>query len=85
MAYEACLLTAVTFAISIPYEASSDASFGSIAEIIGKGKIPIICGGTGFYINSIIYDYSYGKGGANLEVREKFMKIIDSERNANVN
>ena len=27
-----------------------------VNELISKGKIPIICGGTGFYINSILYD-----------------------------
>ncbi len=28
-----------------------------IKKILAKGKIPIICGGTGFYIDSLIYDY----------------------------
>jgi len=50
-----------------------------VKDIINKGKIPIICGGTGFYINSILYDYSYGKSGANLEIREKFMKIAEEK------
>ncbi len=29
----------------------------AIKKILAKGKIPIICGGTGFYIDSLIYDY----------------------------
>lgn len=32
-----------------------------IEEIIKKGKIPIIVGGTGLYINSLIYDYTFDK------------------------
>ena len=27
-----------------------------IAEIQSRGKLPILCGGTGLYINSVIYD-----------------------------
>lgn len=43
-----------------------------IKDILSRGKIPIICGGTGFYINSILYDLSYGHGKDNLQVREKY-------------
>ena len=41
--------------------------------LIKAGKIPVICGGTGFYINSILYDFSYGNSAANLAAREKYM------------
>ena len=50
-----------------------------INRIIEKGKIPIIFGGTGFYINSILYDMSYGNGAGNLEVREKYQKLAQNE------
>ena len=36
-----------------------------IDNLINQNKIPIICGGTGFYINSILYDLSYGNGQGN--------------------
>ncbi|MBQ7340117.1 MAG: tRNA (adenosine(37)-N6)-dimethylallyltransferase MiaA [Clostridia bacterium] len=54
--------------------------FKSIAEPIiyklqEQNKIPIICGGTGFYINSLLFDLSYGKGEGNLEVREKYNNL----------
>ncbi len=52
-----------------------------VNELIGRGKIPIICGGTGFYINSILYDLSYGKGEANLEIREKYKKLAEEKGN----
>jgi tRNA dimethylallyltransferase len=50
-------------------------------ELFAKGKIPIICGGTGFYINSLLYDLSYGNGEANLEVREKYKKLAMEKGN----
>ena len=30
-----------------------------IEEIINKGKLPIICGGTGLYIKALLYDYEF--------------------------
>ena len=46
-----------------------------VDRLIGEGKIPVVCGGTGFYINSIIYDFSYGNSAANLVAREKYMRL----------
>ncbi|NDK09070.1 tRNA (adenosine(37)-N6)-dimethylallyltransferase MiaA, partial [Candidatus Gracilibacteria bacterium] len=55
-------------------------------EIIEKlwklGKIPILCGGTGLYIDSIIYDFSIPKVPANNELRlslEKEAKEFGNE------
>ncbi len=31
----------------------------AIEDITGRGKLPIICGGTGFYIDTLLYDISY--------------------------
>lgn len=47
-----------------------------IEDIIARGKIPIICGGTGFYINSILYDLTYGNSQKNDEIREKYNKLV---------
>lgn len=48
----------------------------TINELHVKGKIPIICGGTGFYINSVIYNFSYGNVGASQEIRAKYEEIL---------
>jgi len=32
---------------------------GLIENIAGRGKMPIICGGTGFYINALLYDAEF--------------------------
>jgi len=31
----------------------------AITDILGRNKLPIVCGGTGLYINSIIYDMDF--------------------------
>ncbi len=46
-----------------------------VEKLISKDKIPIVCGGTGFYINSLLYNFSYGNSCANLEVREKYYEL----------
>lgn len=52
-----------------------------IYDILSRGKVPIICGGTGFYINSILYDLSYGNGKADLEIREKYNNLAKEKGN----
>jgi tRNA dimethylallyltransferase len=41
----------------------------AIDEIIKSGKIPVITGGTGLYIDSLIYPFSYGGAEKNEELR----------------
>lgn len=53
----------------------------AISNIFNKGKTPIICGGTGFYINSILYDLSYGNSASNLVAREKYKKLAEIHGN----
>ena len=43
-----------------------------VNDILKRGKLPVICGGTGFYINSLLYKMSYGLSKGNLEIREKY-------------
>ena len=47
-----------------------------VNDLISRGKTPIICGGTGFYINSIIYKLSYGGTEENTEIRQKFNDLL---------
>ncbi len=48
-----------------------------LKDIISRGKTAIICGGTGFYINSLLFEMSYGKSQANLETREKYKTLAE--------
>lgn len=52
-----------------------------IAEIIKKGKIPIICGGTGFYIDSIVNGTIFPKVPPNKTLRAKLKKLSLIELN----
>lgn len=46
----------------------------TIAKIIGKNKLPIICGGSAFYIDSLIYNFSLPSVPPNLKLRAQLEK-----------
>ena len=46
-----------------------------IEEILAKGKLPIIVGGTGLYVNSLIYNIEYTEEITDLEYRKELDKI----------
>ena len=47
-----------------------------VEDLLLKGKVPVICGGTGFYLNSLLYKSQFGNAGANASVREKYEAIL---------
>lgn len=50
----------------------------AIAEIYAKGKIPILVGGTGFYIQSLLYDIEFKEEEeANTALREELQRFAD--------
>ena len=50
-----------------------------VNSLLANGKIPVICGGTGFYINSLLYDLSYGNTGESKEVRQHYAKLLEEK------
>ena len=46
----------------------------AIDEIYAKGKIPIICGGTGFYIQAILYDIDFTEN----EIDKNYRKSLEA-------
>ena len=56
-------------------------ALAAIEDIISRGKLPIICGGTGFYVNSVLYKMSYGKAKGDLEVRKKYQDLAKEQGN----
>ena len=54
-----------------------DMALPIVEDLLAKGKTPIICGGTGFYINSLLYKSQFGNVGANKEIRAKYEKIAE--------
>lgn len=51
----------------------------AIEEIISKGKMPIIVGGTGLYIDSLIYGIEYKEIEIDEEYRKKLEKIVQEQ------
>ena len=43
-----------------------------IKKLIAENKTPIIVGGTGFYINSLLYDLEYGNSNKDETLRKKY-------------
>ena len=50
-----------------------------ISEIQNKAKLPIIVGGTGLYINSIVYEYNLLKEKLDIEVKDKLQEKTNEE------
>ncbi len=46
-----------------------------IPEILGRGKVPIICGGTGFWIKAIVDNIKFPKVKPNLKLRKRLAKL----------
>jgi len=50
-----------------------------IEDILKRGKTPILCGGTGFYIDAIIYNTSFPEVGINNKLRKELEKKTTQE------
>lgn len=48
-----------------------------IEDIISRGKVPMLVGGTGLYINSLIYNYNFTEADKDMEYREKLIKLAE--------
>lgn len=69
-----------------PYDDFSVQQFVERAEdVINKlfkeNKLPIIVGGTGLYIKSLIYPYSFCKAPKDEKIREKYKKLLEENGN----
>ncbi len=50
-----------------------------IEEIASRGKLPVMCGGTGLYINSVADDVTFGDFETNYELRDSLQTIAEKE------
>lgn len=50
-----------------------------VEKLLLEGKTPIICGGTGFYINSLLYKSQFGNVGANEALRAEYEKLAEEK------
>jgi tRNA dimethylallyltransferase len=47
-----------------------------ILQVFREGKLPIICGGTGLYINALLYDMDFSAAAGDIVKRDKMMREI---------
>lgn len=48
-----------------------------IDDILSRGKVPIVVGGTGLYISSLVDNVSFGRADQDAEVRERLNKELE--------
>lgn len=51
----------------------------AIQKIYEKGKIPILVGGTGFYIQAVLYDIDFSENEKDTSYREKLEKLAQTK------
>lgn len=72
------------FDVKVPDESFSVAEYQTevrkwITDIQDRGKIPIIVGGTGLYIQSVLFDFRFTEEAADLEVRTRLERELAEE------
>lgn len=75
--------------IKQPTESFSVAEFQQLVtqlidDISSKGKVPIIAGGTGLYIQSVLYNYNFSEAVSNQEYRQHLEKRVEEEGIENI-
>lgn len=53
-----------------------------VSDILGRGKTPIICGGTGLYISSFVDNLTFDDSQQDFEYREEMRKFAEEHGNA---
>lgn len=53
----------------------------ALCEIYGRGKLPVLTGGTGFYVNALIYDNDFTPGEKNETMRLELEKEANEKGN----
>jgi len=56
-------------------------AFSSIDALIERGKIPIVAGGTGLYVNALLYDMNFGESLADVPFRTEMERLAETEGN----
>jgi len=58
-----------------------ETALGYIEKILSKGKTPIVVGGTGLYINSLLYNINYSETVSDWELRDQLKKESEEKGN----
>ena len=55
------------------------AALAEINRLVSENKVPIVCGGTGYYIDSLIYRNSYGNCPKDPEIRRRLSALKEEK------
>lgn len=58
-----------------------DVAKKTIGDIVGRGFTPLICGGTGLYLNSLLDDISFDKSCTSTEIRNELYALAKEKGN----
>lgn len=56
-----------------------DAATPIIEKLLSEGKTPVICGGTGLYVDALLYPLNFSDTSRNPEIREKLLREYDEK------
>ncbi|MFT7184583.1 MAG: tRNA dimethylallyltransferase [Oceanicoccus sp.] len=51
----------------------------AITDISNRNKLPILCGGTGLYLNAVVENYELQGAGSDPVIREKLQKLYEEQ------
>ncbi len=51
----------------------------AMAKIYGRGRLPVVVGGTGFYIQALVYDIDFKENDGSQAVRAKLERLADEK------
>jgi len=51
----------------------------AIDDVVNRGKIPILCGGTGLYINSLLFGHSFAGAPKDEDIRDRLKTFAANE------
>jgi tRNA dimethylallyltransferase len=57
----------------------AEQAHAAIRDVYGRGKLPVLCGGTGLYIQAVVENLQYEEQPANRELREELNRRIAAE------
>ena len=73
------MIDVISIGDSYSVELYKNAAKKKIKEILSRGKLPIICGGTGFYIDSLVFKNSFPEVEPDQEIRDELDKKSANE------
>lgn len=56
-----------------------NAALPILEKMLADGKVPVVCGGTGFYINSLLFKQKFGGAPSEPAIRKKYEDIANTQ------